>query len=283
MDYSIRNSKINNGSDLVLYHKSHAEIVDTNDGYNVQAKINAYDSHVSNTSNPHSVTLTQLGYSESETFKRFINTLYPVGSIKLSYNKVNPGTYLPGTTWVLESQGRYLLGAYDSSTGPWAGGSWTVNIAHTHYIDSHSHSINDHSHSINSHSHTVNNHVHETYGHTLTIAEIPSHGHTAQGLLFFGTPGPYNPSDLSNLVRNYYSSGSATFNDSGVNSTGGGGSHSHGNTGGSQPGTSGVTLTTNGCGTLYTNGSGTLYTSSSMGDITIEPPYLGIFVWRRSA
>lgn len=274
MDYSIRNSKINNGSDLVLYHKSHAEIVDTNDGYNVQAKINAYDSHVSNTSNPHSVTLTQLGYSESETFKRFINTLYPVGSIKLSYNKVNPGTYLPGTTWVLESQGRYLLGAYDGSTGPWTGGSWTVNIAHTHYIDNHNHGLTDHSHTINSHSHTVNNHVHETYGHTLTIAEIPSHAHGFWAL-------QWNQLH-SNCSANVGSDFGGAFKAE-TDYVGGGGSHSHGNTGGSQPGTSGVTLTTNGCGTLYTNGCGTLYTSSSMGDITIQPPYLGIFVWRRSA
>lgn len=40
----------------------------------------------------------------------FINLIYPVGSVYLSYNSVNPSVLFTGTTWVQVGQGMYLAG-----------------------------------------------------------------------------------------------------------------------------------------------------------------------------
>lgn len=39
-----------------------------------------------------------------------INLIYPVGSVILNITGTSPQSYLPGTSWVLISQGRYLVG-----------------------------------------------------------------------------------------------------------------------------------------------------------------------------
>jgi hypothetical protein len=73
-----------------------------------------------------------------------LKQIYPVGSIFMSINNVNPSTWITGTTWAVWGSGRVPVG---------------VNTAQTEF-----------------------NTVEKTGGekaHTLTIAEMPSHNHTS--------------------------------------------------------------------------------------------------------
>ena len=106
-----------------------------------------------------------------------------------------------------------------------------------------------------SHSHSyVNTIVGST---TLTTSQMPSHTHT-----------PYNSGTEKRIVSSGTGYGSANISVGGggfasttLNSTGGGGSHTHPDT--SQSKTTGTT------------GSGTAF--------SIEPPYIAIYMWRRTA
>ena len=78
-----------------------------------------------------------------------INVIYPVGSIYMSVNNINPGTYLTGTTWVAWGSGKVPVGVntdeteFDSveKTGGAKSHTLTVNE-----MPRHSHSITDPGH-----------------------------------------------------------------------------------------------------------------------------------------
>lgn len=75
-----------------------------------------------------------------------MNGVYPVGSILITTNSANPGTYLPGT-WVAYATGKTLIGVNpeddDFSTEGKTGGSKdAVVVSHTHTMQNggaHSH------------------------------------------------------------------------------------------------------------------------------------------------
>lgn len=103
--------------------------------------------HTSNTSNPHSVTKSQVGLSNADNtsdatkLAATLLAVYPVGSIYISVNSTNPGT-LFGGTWVAFATGRTLVG---------------IDTGQTEFDT-----------------------VEETGGaktHTLTATEMPSHTH----------------------------------------------------------------------------------------------------------
>lgn len=50
-------------------------------------------------------------YPTSLTDISLFSLLYPVGSIYLNVLDVNPGSYFTGTTWIKQSEGRFLVGA----------------------------------------------------------------------------------------------------------------------------------------------------------------------------
>ena len=156
--------------------------------------------------------------------------MYPVGSIYLSVNNVNPGTIFGGT-WE-QIQDRFLLAAGSTYGGGSTGGSAN-------------------------HTHTSAAHTHTTAGHTLTINEMPSHSHKYAE--YVGLVG-WQSSSPSNIVKINNTDGyTNTYNDGTLTTfiTGGGASHSHGDTGSTTPSNTG--------------------SSSSL------PPYLAIYVWKRTA
>lgn len=134
--------------------------------------------------------------------KRIVD-IHPVGSIYISANSTSPAS-LFGGTWE-QIKDSFLLSAGDVYNGGETGGSAT--------------------------------HSHTTAGHTLTVAEMPSHTHTqnshrhtATGTwaeATYGSVQGYAYSYNRGLQNRYTSYTTATNQN-----TGGGGSHSHGDTGG---------------------------------------------------
>lgn len=65
-----------------------------------------------------------------------IDTIYPVGSIYISANSANPGTFFPNTTWV-QIKDTFLLAAGDTYSGGSTGGeathTLTINEMPSHY------------------------------------------------------------------------------------------------------------------------------------------------------
>lgn len=174
--------------------------------------------------------------------------MYPVGSIYLSVNNVNPGTIFGGT-WE-QIQDRFLLAAGDTYSAGTTGGSAT--------------------------------HTHTTGDHILTVAETPAHTHTRGTMDITGFMASYSTYNLNNdeywtsgcggafYKGSHYKQEASTLNQSSsatadtsrwvdfsgarswtgeTSSVGGGAAHNHGNTG----------------------------FSSSL------PPYLAIYVWKRTA
>lgn len=174
--------------------------------------------------------------------------MYPVGSIYLSVNNVNPGTIFGGT-WE-QIKDRFLLAAGSTYAGGATGGTA-------------------------SHTHTSPEHSHTTAGHTLTEAEMPKHRHAPASRDTAGSESGYKRMFTTNLStgsdsvgRRAYGSGSTGYVMSATTSSdiaeaeytnyvGSGSSHSHGDTGSTTPGNTG--------------------SSSNL------PPYLAIYVWKRTA
>ncbi|MCI8484714.1 MAG: hypothetical protein HFH41_10285 [Lachnospiraceae bacterium] len=89
-----------------------------------------------------------------------LERVYPIGSIYMSVNSANPGTVFGGT-WTAWGTGRVPVGVNtsdgDFNTIEKTGGSKTVNLNHAHTSQPHNHSTGD---------------------CALTLAQIPSHGHS---------------------------------------------------------------------------------------------------------
>lgn len=73
-------------------------------------------------------------YQNAQAIEELANMIYPVGSIYLSVNNVNPSTIFGGT-WE-QIKDRFLLGAGDTYTAGATGGSAdAVVVEHTHTVE----------------------------------------------------------------------------------------------------------------------------------------------------
>lgn len=133
---------------------------------------------------------------------------YPIGSIYMSVNNINPATFFGGTWERLK--GRFLLGADDSTYKLGGTGGSTT------------------------HNHTTGN-------HTLTLDEIPAHTHAIPY-----PDGQRNADAGSDWQKQGWNLGQIT---KATGSAGGGKAHNHGNT----------------------------------GDSSNIPPYLSVYMWKRTA
>ena len=147
--------------------------------------------------------------------KDLVDVLYPVGMVVEFGKDINPNEIesLVGTKWERYGEGKVSIGYSSSDTSfnsiGKTGGSKSINLAH---------------------SHTVNSHTHTTKDHTLTIAEMPSHRHTIDLENQDASSPGYGISITENNVKAGYSSSYMGF-------TGGGQPHNHGETTASSPGT----------------------------------------------
>ena len=222
---------------------------------------------------------------------------YPVGSIYMSASSANPGN-LFGGTWESWGSGRVPVGVDTSDTDfapNKSGGAKTINLKHSHTVDSHSHTI-AHTHTVNSHSHTiahthtVNSHYHSTENHSLTVSEMPYHNHS----LTNSTIGwPQNAQ--STAKETYTGWGSSTWplmpKVTQTNYSGSGSGHNHGNTGNASPGTGGASTSNSGNSSPATGGTSTANSGASTPGTntglsenqSILQPYITCYMWKRIA
>ena len=191
-----------------------------------------------------------------------LNKIYPVGSIYMSVNSTSPAT-LFGGTWQRIS-GRFLFAANDSVEAHKAGktgGSISVTLTTAN--------LPSHNHSVGAHSHGLNNHTHSWSG---TTNETGNHNHYADE---FGAK-----MQRSGYDNSFYKSGEkvafyyqrSTGSDATVN-TSMSGNHKHtisGTTGASSGSTANSTAFNSG-----STGSGTAHENM--------PPFLAVYVWKRTA
>ena len=193
-----------------------------------------------------------LNYLNTEllSLKNDLSKYYPIGSIYLSVNNINPSTFIGGS-WERWGNGRIPTGVNendpDFSLPEKQGGTKLINL---------------------SHSHSVNNHTHSTNNCTLNINQIPSHNHwLANGALVVNN---------GNSATNQFDAGVSGFSsiyNSGwfmewkkgtiweTQYAGGNQAHNHGSTGGTAPGTN-------------------AQLSSSQ---SIVQPYITCYMWKRVA
>lgn len=91
-------------------------------------------------------------------FKLYVNHMYPVGSIHISVNNVNPGVRFIGTTWSRVAEGKFIAGVGTGidKNGIAAGLTAGNDVLSGEYV------------------------------HKLTIAEMPSHTHNINSFRYIG-------------------------------------------------------------------------------------------------
>lgn len=186
---------------------------------------------------------------------------YPIGSIYLSTNNINPNT-LFGNTWE-QIQDTFLLAAGSTYSAGSTGGEANHTLTeselpgHTHTLSSHTHSLQSHTHSLQSHTHSLSNHT---------------HSFQQQYYLGKGTMG-YNGQAITG---NGNERQLGTWNAMPATTTGG---PSNNTSGGPSNNTSGGP-SNNTSGGPSTNVSGSTGSGNSHNNM---PPYLAVYMWKRIA
>ena len=103
-----------------------------------------------------------------------LQTIYPVGSIYLNANNVNPATFLGFGTWTLMSEGYLKNSASAASGGSSTSGSTTLTA---NQIPVHTHTAT--TESKGAHTHTATTQSTGAHTHTLTTQSVGNHTHTA--------------------------------------------------------------------------------------------------------
>ena len=212
-----------------------------------------------------------------------INVLYPVGSVIIRYDTLNPGDYLTVGEWSLVQAGKYLLTTSGEAGGTGGNNKVTLSVDN---LPKHSHSLSDNG----NHKHTATVDDSGLHTHNATIDNGGDHTHSASsdsagehmhGLNGYDNLGASGNSGIKLGARGPDSSRGICNTD---------GEHSHGitvNSAGAHTHTaelesSGehthvVTLSETGEHTHTVNETG-------QGEaFTIEPEYIAVRVWRRTS
>ena len=176
-------------------------------------------------------------------------TLFPVGSIFFTTVNKNPGTFIGGT-WIAWGSGRVPVGIDTSdsnfNTAEKTGGAKTVNLSHSHTVNSHAHTMG--------HTHTVNSHA-----HLQTMSN-------QDGILYYTTNSPYN------RVVQYVTKGQAYALTKGDDNA----LISQDYTSSASPGTGNSSITNTGNSSPGTNSQ----LSSAQ---SVLQPYITCYMWKRTA
>ena len=188
-----------------------------------------------------------------------------------------------------------MIGANSSHAAGTTGGSETKTIAvgnlpsHTHIVKAHSHGLNSHKHEIGAHSHGLNNHKHSvgahTHGlnsHTHSTYEPTAHTHTVQ----------WSSEGVIRGTETYVVKGGITTqsaNGSASTTTGA----ASGNTANSTAFDSGPASGSTANSTAFNSGAATGNTAAttdtdsgatgSGNALNIMPPFLSVYMWKRTA
>ena len=186
-----------------------------------------------------------------------ISKVYPVGSIYMSVNDTDPGT-LFGGTWQ-QIQGKFLLGASSGHSAGSTGGAETVTLSADN-IPAHTHTIPDHTHTVPNHIHTVPAHT-----HTATASTAGVHSHDIRRTM-----------NAASGSARYAFEGSANV----FKPTLDAGAHTHTITVASK---AAFNTTPSGTCTTGSGGSGNTGSTGSGSAVGIMPPYLAVYMWKRTA
>ena len=202
--------------------------------------------------------------------------IYPVGSIYISVNNTNPGTFLGGT-WVAFGQGRTWIGV-NASDGDYnaaekTGGSKTKTLAAAN-IPAHTHSIP----ALSGSAASAGGHTHTFSG---TTSSAGSHSHSiSKAIVMVNNTGAFiiNDSNFDGIVAsdNLPSSYGVWTTDSqknGIIASGGAHTHTYSGTT-SNNGAHTHTVSTN-ASTSGSSGSGTAFSTMD--------PYITVYMWKRTA
>lgn len=192
--------------------------------------------------------------AETKTAHDIINVVYPVGSIYMSANNVSPATFLGGT-WE-QIKDRFLLSAGDSYSAGSTGGASTVTLS-TANLPSHNHSFA---------------HTHTTPATTITSSGAHTHKTTPIG------------------VGDALYVDSTTLKWGNSSATGGNGMISSGGNKSVNISIPALSIASSGAHThtvpKMTTNSQSTSTSGSTGSgtaINKMPPYLAVYMWKRTA
>lgn len=187
--------------------------------------------------------------------------LYPVGSVYISFNSADPSTLFGGTWQRLKDT--FLLANGDSYAPNTTGGSATKTIT-TSNLPAHSHSVN----ASGSHTHTATTSTNGNHTHTRGSMNITGYTGSAwddtagdpYGAFYRGGKG--HESEDGNWGYNaIYFDASRSW----TGSTSTAGNHTH---------------------TVSLNGGNHTHTTNNTGDglpLNIMPPYMTVYMWRRTA
>lgn len=177
------------------------------------------------------------------------NKLYPVGSIYISVNNVNPSGFFGGS-WVAFASGKTLVGV-DTSQGEFN----AVEKPGGHKeLQSHTHGLNNHVHNLGNHTHSVPNHTH-------TMQGSGNHFH------YLGIDKSAVQKGTSYNKPNNFTSGSTSYK----SNTTGNHTHTMNSTG----------SCTTGANNGNTGGNSGNTTAAGGGDAGNLPPYITVYMWKR--
>lgn len=226
--------------------------------------------------------------------KDLLKYVYPVGAIYLSLSNADPGTLFGGTWEPIND--RFLLtkgNIYTGNAGT-TGGAATVTLttdqlpAHTHEISAHVHGLNSHTHSLSSHTHGLGSHTHSIPKLSGSTDTKGNHYHTTMASR---VDCPWGE-QFNTVHRRWDSPDDGNSKVQWDKNTGYAGNHNHtittnaSTTGGPSAASGGPSTNTSGqaTGDTAANAAGTASGSTGSGSaVTILPPYMIVYAWKRTA